>query len=408
MMLMRVDGKDFTGFTNIGLSKSIDTICDQFTITQTADQAFSFPIPQGAEIEFLIEDVVSFTGVVEKISGSYSATSYSVSAFGRDDTKAILKTDLKPKFAIRGPISLKNVIAKTLAEHDIDLEVVDETGENLGFTEKEVLTDDVGAKIFDFFDSITSKVQVLLSKNNQGQLTIIRPQQKKYTTVLKTLIDDVNSENNVVSAEFDFDESEMVREYNYYSQANITVAKGAPPNPLNGDLSRKDLVDWTNTSGQAINDSISDGECHKVSEHPSDFQESISSQSSTPLSSINSAAKWEANNARVKATNYSCIVPFLLIDGEPFDSGVIVRVFDEVAKIDSDMLITGVEYSASRDENGRATEDVSLTMTIPDGYGLDASELPQSKQNNRIGKNWKKREQTVEPVPFFPPDESFA
>ncbi|MCK5018514.1 MAG: hypothetical protein KAS32_15750, partial [Candidatus Peribacteraceae bacterium] len=119
-------------------------------------------------------------------------------------------------------------------------------------------------------------------------------------------------------------------------------------------------------------------------------------------------AKWEANNARVKATNYSCIVPFLLIDGEPFDSGVIVRVFDEVAKIDSDMLITGVEYSASRDENGRATEDVSLTMTIPDGYGLDASELPQSKQNNRIGKNWKKREQTVEPVPFFPPDESFA
>ena len=396
MMLMRVDGKDFTGFTNIGLSKSIDTICDQFTVTQTADQAFSFPIPQGAEIEFLIEDVVSFTGIVEKISGSYSATSYSVSAFGRDDTKAILKTDLKPKFAIRGPISLKSVIAKTLAEHSIDLEVVDETGENLGFTEKEVLTDDVGSKIFDFFDSITSKLQVLLSKNNEGQLTIIRPQQKKYKTVLKTLIDDVNSENNIVSAEFDFDESEMVREYNYYSQIGVTVAKGSPPNPLTGELSRKDLIDWTNTSGQAINDSISDGECHKVAEHPSDAQE------------CEKLAKWESNNARVKATSYSCVVPFLLIDGEPYDTGVIVRVYDEIAKIDSDMLITGVEYSASRDENGRATEDVSLTMTIPDGYGLDASELPQSKQNNRIGRNWKKREQTVEPEPFFPPYEEFA
>lgn len=376
MMLLRANGKDFTNFNQMGLSKSIDTVCDQFTATCTSDNAFAFPIPMGSRIQFLIEGVEVFSGEVEVIEGEYSDKTFSVSVMGRDDTKAIIKTDLKPKFSVRGPIQLKKAMERALSVHDIGLDVVDSVGNLPEFTKKEVFSDDVGSKIHELFNSMTSKRQVLLTKNDAGNLLIYRSGDLKYNTVLKTKLLDPDQENNILKGKFKFDNSELVREYNIHSRANITTAPQVPPDPTTGEFGPEAVQEMTATLGTAINEDISDGEFHKVAEHPSDFDE------------CKRLAEWEANNARVKATHYNIEVPWLLIDGKPWEPGYIVRILDEVARIDSDMLITNVEYTASR-EGAKADEKVVLTLTIPDGYGTSPTESRTSRQTNRIGNNWK-------------------
>lgn len=375
MIIARVNGEDFLGFSKMGIKKDITNICNQFVITCTADQRFAFPIPRGASIEFEVEGTKIFTGSVEIINGRYGDGEYSISASGRDDSKIIVKTCLRPSFSIKGPIALDRAIKKTLSAHGITLDVINQAGTVMELSSKEVFTDDVGAKLYEFFVGLGKKRQVLISKNNDGDLILYRVGQNKFSTILQTRIED--KQNNILDADFSFDDSERVGEITVYSRIRGPIpGTQSPPDPVTGEIVPA-IIAGQYTRGVAVDDAITDGsELHIKAEHPADNTE------------CKSQAAWLINNARAKATRYTCSVADLLIDGVPWEPGYLVYVIDEIADINSAMLIVAVEYETEKNENGVAQERVNLTLTVPDAYSEDAGASQTSRNYNTIGREW--------------------
>lgn len=378
MITIRANNQDFEGFSRIGLKKDIMSICDEYTIECTADQSFAFPIPRGSNIQFDIDGSIEFTGSIEKIKGQYSDNKYTISGYGRDNTKIVVKTSLDPEFSLKGPIQLENAIKKTLAFHDIEIDVVNDAGTLDPLTKKEVLTDDVGATLADFFISLAQKRQVLITKNNDGNLVIFSPGQYKYRKILRGQFDEVGGQNNILEADFDFDDSERVNKVVVHSQVNLTVDSGQTRTNADGEVVPISTNKRSSTSGEATDDAVTDGSVrHVVAEHPSDDDE------------CERQAKWHVNNQRAKATSYTCTTHDLIADDDPWQTGYLIDVIDEVADIVSEMLITAVEYDSEKDDDGnRANEQVNLTLTVPDAFSETAGATASNKQNNKIGSNW--------------------
>lgn len=431
MMRVRVNGKDYDGFTSVSVKDTIDQLCNQFTLKCSADSKQAFPIPRGSSIEIYIDDFLILTGVVEGSAGGYSDTDYHVTLTGRDNTRNVLKADLKPNFVVKGPIQLKKLMEKTLDKAGIDLAVIDEVGDLDAFTSKEVLTDDVGSTIWDFWVKLKEKRQVLITKDENSNILIRNPNDRKYKTTLVQLIEDPDGNNNILKATWNFDDSDRRHEYNVYGQINRSVPRTeAPPaageiwepepeSPPPTDPQNQELIDEINrqiaaaepgselqriyqeslddltggeaisepqfvttreqTRGTVIDDAVDVGSVmHEMAENPSDDDE------------CERLAKWRCNLKRIEAESYTATLFDLLLDGEPVKSGVLIDVQDEIASIDSTMLIKSVEFTNSVDEKGKAEELATLTFTIPDGYSQDAVASVSQKQTGVIGKNWNK------------------
>ena len=432
MISVEVNDKVFTGFTKISLVDSVDQLCNQFTLECSADDYLQFPIPRGSTIKVKVNDKQILTGFVEGNKGSYSAESYSIVLQGRDDTRAVLKADLPPKFNVRGEIQMKAVMEKTLAQAGIDLTVIDATGGIDPFTTKEVLTDDTGGTIWDFWLGLAEKRQVLITKDFDGNILILRPNQLKYKKQLYMFLNDFAAVNNIIQASWDYNDANRRHEYNVYSQANVTVPRTeAPPaegetydsasedkeqtapatqnadaiaalqaelrtvepgseqarilelqiSSLTGNPPGQDqspfITKRTKTRGTAYDYGIPPGSVsNEPAENPSDNDE------------CEKQAQWNANKGRVNSFTYSCKVNDLIGDNSPWRSGVLIDVVDEIASVDSTLLIKQVEFIAEETADGKVEEYAQLSFTIPDGYTDAASASDSQKQTAEIGGNW--------------------
>jgi len=430
MIEIRIDGEAFNGFTEIQMTDAVDQLCNQITAGCTADDgAAPFAVPRGAMIELWVGDFRVMKGVVEKNKGKYDAKSYSIKVHGRDETKAVLKADLPPGFVVKGPIQLAKVMEKSLKAVGVVLSVIDETDGIDPYTSKELLTDNVGATVWEFWLGLAEKRKVLITKDADGNIVIRNPNDRSYNGALRQLLSDPENQNNILGGSWDFDDSERRHEYNVYSQSNVSVARtedppadgeyhepeegtdGAPEvtqnqaeiealqaqlltaepgseverviadqiSALSGTSDSKPQIKSkrVQTRGRAIDPAIAAGSVsHEVAEHPSDDDE------------CERLAEWNCNQARVKSNRYSCSVEQLLIDGEPWQAGYLIAVVDEIAGIDSMMLISTVVYSTSVTDDGTAEEKVRLQLTIPDGYSQDAVASDSQKQSGIIGDKW--------------------
>ena len=429
MITVRVNGEEFEGFTSVSLVDAMDQLCNQFSLGCTASSTEPFVIPRGAPIEILVEDFVMLTGATESISGNYDANTFSISVDGRDDTRNVLKADLAPKISFKGPIGLVEVMERTLKQTGLDLNVVNLAGDIDDFTSKEVLTDDVGSSIFDFWLALAQKRQLLLSKDSNGDIAILRPNTNRYQKTLRQLIDDPERKNNIISATWNFNDMNRRHEYNVYSQANFTIPADEAPSDevvedpfppfeeeepttvsktkdeqiaeleallaqceagsereraVNGQLDGLGAESQSTfrrsrvaTKGTVIDDAIPVGSVsHDTADNPSDDDECLR------------LAKWRANQERVKAIQYTVTLNDLIADDEPWRAGYLIDVVDEIASINSIMMIKQVEFSSAVNDDGNAEQVVKLTLTVPDAYGEDATAGDSQKQVSIIGENW--------------------
>jgi prophage tail gpP-like protein len=433
MLRVEVNGSFFDGFSEISMVDDITQLCNQFVLKCTFSDEDFYPIYRDSLINIYNGDIKMMTGIVEKISGKSDSTTTDVSVSGRDVTRDILKNDVPPGLKFNGPITLKSVMKKSLRSVGLNYEIIDKAGDDHKFSKKEILTADIGDSIWDFWMKLAKKSQVLITKDEDGNLVILNPQQDKYETTLLRRIHDPNGQNNILESNWDFDDSDRRREYNVYSQANVSVKRDIPPpieaeywSPVDDNytdasifLKRNDISDTykglynrfsqiedtdskeyieikrqlniaetidpvteyvtrrTQTSGKAIDSNVPTGSVsHEVAEDPSDDSECLRQ------------AKWKANQARVNSVKYSCTVSSLTVDKKPWKAGWLIDVADEKAQIQAEMLIQRAEYTPSVTENGDANEKVLLTLTLPDAYTKTAEAGDSQKQTNIIGSKW--------------------
>jgi prophage tail gpP-like protein len=428
MIIVRSNGIDLEGFSVVKVTDNVDTLCNQFTLETSADEAFKFPIPRGSDVEILINDVVVLTGELEQIRGSSGDDKYKITGNGRDKTKAILKTDLDPAVSLKGPMQLKRAIELTLEYDKIDLDVIDEVGDLDDFDDKELLTDSVGAKLFDFYVALAEKRQALITRDRASNIVIRRPNTRKYRKTLTNLINDPLGLNNIITNDFDFNDADRTRTVNIYSQERFTVGTKPATETVDTDLFPEQNVEPKSSDVQAdaeqqlnkinyfkrrakkgsqadrvlteaeaeikaqgvagfrrsrvaskgtvVDNAVTDGVIHRTAEYPSTNAE------------CEKQAKWEVNSQRVKSNSYSCTVSDVIADTEVWESGYLIDVIDEFAGVASTMMIQSVTFSDSMGEDGEPEETITLAMTIPDGYTEDATPDATLEQTGAIGEGW--------------------
>jgi len=429
MIEIRIDGQVLENFWSISMIDSVDQLCNQFKAKCCVDDGSQvFPISKGSAFQVVVGDTLLMTGIVEIVRGGYSENKYEIEVEGRDITRAVLKNDLPPDFSIKGPVSLKAVMEKTLKASNVALNVIDESSGITDFTSKELLTDDVGASIWDFWSGLREKRKVLISKDPDGNVVISNPNGKEYSSGLFQLFNDPDALNNIVSANWVFDDSERRNEVNVRSQANMSVARDdappadneqwapddspEPPSSLQSEAQVDALIQKisesefgsevqkayqkqlsallgaspvkaqiksrrTQTRGRAIDPGAEPlTVSYETAENPSDDDE------------CQRLAEWRVNQNRVASNSFSCTVQQLLIDGRPWQSGYLVPTVDEQANVDSMMLINRVEYQTEVQDGQLVSENVRLALTVPDGYSQEASASDAQSQTGDIGDKW--------------------
>jgi prophage tail gpP-like protein len=421
-----VDGTPYEGFYGVSVADSVDNLCAQYFQECTSETGGnSFPIKHGADVKIEVEDVEVFSGKTEKAIGSGGGESYQIKTEGRDSNLVILKEYLDSSVSLKGPISLKKVIEKTLKVSGIKRRVIDETSGIDYFTRRELLNDDVGTKLWDYWIELARKRQVLITGNRANDIIIYRPGQNKYSVKLCNRKNDRNTQNNIIRYSFEYNSAEMSAVYVVHSQYNFS-AKRSKAAPI-GDALADKIFDTDQTDTPTQTDEYKALEQQRaLVEIGSDQYNSISSQMlklstggggakrsrvSTmgvvynPLVTDGSTkrikadvpsdddeckrlAEWYCNLDRAKSISYSCVTPILSPDGEPWKKGYLVDVEDDDADIDATMLISNVEFSISKTEDGNAEEIASLTLKVPDAFSENAVVDKSLVRINRIGANW--------------------
>jgi prophage tail gpP-like protein len=260
MIDVTINGEVFEGFTKISVMDSIDQLCNQFTMECTSTTGQSFVIPRGSSINIKIMGTDVLTGAVESVQGKYKSDEYQLSIAGRDNTRDVLKADLNPATVFQGGITLEQVIRKTLKESGISLEVINEVDDLEPFTKKEVVTDDVGSTIWDFWSQLADKRQVLITKDGFSRILITRPNQNVYITALRQLVDDPINNNNILEADWDFDDSDRRNQYNVYSQANFSVPREEEPDLTGQSIWEPEWVALANEPNQTVDPYLQNAE----------------------------------------------------------------------------------------------------------------------------------------------------
>ena len=431
MITLRVNNEDYIGFTEVSMSRDVSNLCGQVVVKCTAENSgFRFPIKRGSHIESIIEGYKIFDGYVEKSKGRAGENSFDISVEARDKNSAIIKSSLRPNVNFKGPISLIDIIKKTLKKIGISRNVIDKTGGIDDFTRKEIANEDIGTEIFEYWVTLAAKRNCVITGDVDGNIVLQKSSSMKYDFKLYRLVSDPNNVNNIIESAWDFDDSERCHEYNVYSQYNMSVPVDDSPvganefdtNPipevdtsnaqtaatnetvalLQNQLSQltpgteqyrvvKEQIDALSTStpapafrrstvatkGTAIDTGVPYGsERHEIADDPSDDDE------------CERLAKWKCNVGRVKSVSYSCTVNTLLVDGKPWAAGTLIDVVDEIADIDATLMIKTVEYKFSKNENGISDVAVNLTFTIPDAYSDTTAPSSTLINTNKIGENW--------------------
>lgn len=364
MIQLEVNGQLFEGFESVTAKRSMNSLCGQFSIdAATQTQAFSdFPIKRGNQMRLIVDGQVWLTGFIEDLSVDYNKDRMNIRLEGRDKTADVVDSSVPPSISFNGPISLENIIRSTLRLVGVtDVEIVNEAADIADFSSQEIVAPDIGTNLIDFFNSYAAKRQVLLLTNADGNLLITRSPEQLGPIELKNV---VGEDNNILSAAAQF--SDRGRFNKYLVLSNGSVAQLS--------FFGEDIASVSARQAQEVDSAIRVSRLKVIeSEQPSSNEE------------CRQRAIWESNLARSRSLSYACTIDgHSYEDSTPFEFNQLVKIFDEYAGIDAELLLHTVTM-VSDSESGNIA---SLEFTTRDAYTLRAVADSRQTNTNNVGLIW--------------------
>ena len=366
MIELRVNGQPYTGFTSLNYSRSMENLTGQFSFVATNADNTEFPIKAGDECAILVNDTPIITGFIDALSPSLSTSSNLVNIQGRDKTADFVDSTLNAgSVELVAPISLKEVIEKTVASLGQSLKVINNVSGLEDFTAEDLISAEAGQNAFDFVEKFARKRQVLLTTNGIGDIVITRSSDEiiDYEIVNRFGGD----ENNVKTSSIAYNNSRRYNQYIMVSQANLTSLNNF------GIADLDQVVDSKNDP--VIDSEIREGRVlHLVAE-----------KSSSPEQN-RLRATWEANFRKAQSQKYNSTTDDFALPrtNEPFPVNALVPVVDDSAGITAIMLIESVGLSL--DSSGGT--ETSFGIVPRNAYSLKLEEPVNEKKANAIGFNF--------------------
>lgn len=365
---LEIDGINYEGFNEINFSRSIESISGQFNFKTVSSETLPFPIKRGASCKIKVNNITVLDGYVEIINVDYTGSSHNISVSGRDKTSDVIDSQLDGNLEFVPPISFIQIIRNTLNNIGANsIGVVNEAGQLQDFESFDLVSPSVGQTAFDFLETYARKRQVLLSTDGKGNIVITRASSQKLPINLINEENGIN--NNILSANIKFDDTQRFNTYKVISQGNISAIN------VVGDVQNAEV---TTRVGSVIDNSI----------RPSRALNFIAENASSPGQSTQRAT-WEANIRRVRSFSYSVKVQGSTYDNtNPWVVNRLVQVVDNFGDINAELLIKSFSTNVSV-QSGTFT---NLELVFKDAYTLQAINTPRQQEINNTGKEFFKIE----------------
>jgi prophage tail gpP-like protein len=352
-IVVEINGVAYSNFLSVNVSRSLETVCNEFEFSGTVEKLEDFPISLGDSAVIFFHGVSVVDGYVETIVSQYSNDGHTVAVSGRDRTADIVDGSVFQPLIINGDIKLKALLDKLLKENGItDIDVIDLASPD-GFTKKDQVNIDRGANLFDVVDKYCSMRQVLATTDGLGRLVITRGgvESIKYSDKIIHIANQLQSgENNVLNA------SKSQTQLNRYNKYIVQCQEG--------DITAF-LDEIKSVSGDDNLLALNEG----IAFDPDGIRDSrtlvIVGESLGNAEVAKDRAKWEASVRRARSFEYTCSLQGFLVDKtKVWSPNSLVRVTDERLDIDDDLLIRDVSFLYDLN-NGSITE---LTLVQKDAY----------------------------------------
>ncbi len=356
---IKLNGEEYTNWTRATLSRSLETCSGGFSFTSTANEKSVFPIKRGDRVQISIDNQDGLNGFVEKIGGGYTAVSHEIIVSGRDKTGDFIDSSVRSIKEFTGAISLIDIIRNVLRSlGQTGISVIDNTSGIETFKNSDISSAEVGKNAFEFCELYARKRQVFLSTDGKGNILLTRANSEVAPVKLQNILN--GKDNNITSADFDFDDTKRFGVYEVKSQLNpYFLETGDTPGNI------------VSQSGQANDSDI----------RSTRYLE-INSEESSESQTCKDRANWQSNIRRARSMTYSPIVPVHSLNGYLLAPNVLMEVNDVFANIQATLLVRSVVYSESNTEGSKT----QLDMTYRDAYTLqaeqDARDLIINKQGN--------------------------
>lgn len=385
MITLEVSGIKYQGWTDITITRNIETISGSFAFGATSSGLNVFPIKAAEPCKVWVGTTMVINGYVDAVNVSYDATSHAIHITGRDRTAdfvdSTISSDSIKEFE---GMELIPIIETVLENHNASyIKVINQAGDiEPEHPDKAPSSNAISETIFAFWETYARKRQVLLTTDGLGNIVLARAATDTSTTILENIIN--GTANNIKSATVNYDYTKRFNKY--------TLQSGQ--NPTNHD------VNYSGTSEASTEDAVGtdySGVLSSVAEQTGEFSDpeirntrttEIIAKTTDNTVNLDDLAEWTANLARARSREYSAVVVGYFQDAAQtmvWKPNILVKVVDNFAKIDATLLIKSVEYKLSLD-NGSTT---TICLVDSDSYTLqlqiESETEKKKKRSNTLG-----------------------
>lgn len=345
MIALEVNNTQYTDFTSISATVSIDSVSGSFSFISASDTITNFPIKNGDECRVLVDGISIITGFIELVEIEYDTSSHVVTISGRDNTCDMIDSTLENTITFSANIGLVDIAKKVLAEAGISIDIsTTETIEPFGAGEVESAA--YGDGVFGTIERYARKRQVLLTPDGFGNLEFVRAGDVDYGVSLLNSLD-APQDNNIKSAKVFRDDTQRFNTYVVKSQDNVSAL------PLFGEVKASDIVDNKN-------EGIIDSEIR------TERKLTILAESASDDTQCENRAKWERGVRNARNFGYTAVVQGHSTQFGIWRKNSLVDVEDDFAGVSDKLLVESLTFKYDL-TNGSTTE---VTCVRKESYTL--------------------------------------
>ncbi len=363
-----INGISYTDFKEYDISRSVEDVAGQFSITMTT-QGNQGIFQVGDKIIIYVNNTPILTGHIEKKKVGYDHQSHDIQIQGRDNVADLVDSTIGNKIEFKAPVTLEKVIQSVLSDIQMTgVKVVNKASGLKPFLQGEIVSGEIDETIFDFLEKYTRKRQVLMTTDGKGNLILTRAGTTQASTKLVHRVAESGTEdNNILVSDVEYDDSKRFYLYRVHSQGNPSASANL------GKTSNSEIVNRLGTANDL------DVRHTRILD--------ITAESATDTASLKERATWEATVRRARAISYSCTIQGHTItpNGKPWEPNLLVSINDEYALIAASLLIKSVNYILSLDD-GNITQ---LELVHPDSYLPEPSTMTKRTKHGNIGRKKK-------------------
>jgi len=229
-MIIRVEGVNYTGFTQIAMDTSLDDLCDVFSLSIAHNDADPLPFKGGEPCEILVDGELMLTGYIEVLDISGDSMNHTTTISGRDRTCDLLDSKIEKMSDLQGTLQLEDICVKVFDNIGLTMTVTTDLNDfpyRLSpFEEfKDLQSPENGDGGYEFLEGLALKRQVLLRGTPDGNLSIGATEGVKTPgAYIQHRVGDPGGNNNVVRYSTSIDTTNLYNEYMAVSQFNIVAA----------------------------------------------------------------------------------------------------------------------------------------------------------------------------------------